>query len=138
MDFKIDYTRYSNEELRDALAHIDKDKYPERAKEKRSTIQVKRAEKIKKEKYHAEMGNLVIVVFLIFTGLFALITGYFDWYDGVSTGRNGTLLRADDYEKFDSLIRLRVLVGFACLSGAAYKILNKSGLLHNKSSKCDR
>lgn len=140
MEQALDYSSYSNDELRDCLANIDRDKYPERAllietelnRENRNTPEVKQAEKEKTENSEVELINLVLPIILVFFGLFILSSTYFDWQDGVATGRHSTLLRSDNWEKFDFLIGLRILLGFGFLSGAAYTLFNKKRLPHNK------
>jgi hypothetical protein len=136
----VDYANYSNDELRDCIVNIDKDKYPERAllietelnKENRNTAEVKQAEKENKENSEVELMNLFLPFILLFFGVVILSTTYFDWQSGEATGKHTTLLRSENWEKFDFLIGLRILLGFGFLSGTAYTFLNKKKLPHNK------
>ena len=140
MEQALDYSSYSNDELRDCLANIDRELYPERAllietelnKEHRNTVEVKHAEKEEKEKFEVEMINLLLPIILLFFGVFILGSTYFDWQDGAATGRHTTLLRSDNWQKFDFLIGVRILLGFGFLSGAAYTFFNKKKLSDNK------
>ena len=141
----MDYFNYSNDELIDCLENIDRDKYPERTllietelnKENRNTVEIKKSEKEQKENSDVELSNLLFPIVLLFFAVFILSTTYFDWQDGVATGRNSTLLRSENREKFDFLIGLRILLGFGFLSGAAYTLFNKKKLPHNKAIKQD-
>jgi len=140
MERVLDYSSYSNEELRDCLANIDRDKYPERTllietelnKENRNTVEVKQAETEEQEKSEVELINLFLPLILLFFGVVILLTTYFDWQSGAATGKHTTLLRSENWEKFDFLIGVRILLGFGFLSGAAYTFFNKKKLLHNK------
>jgi hypothetical protein len=140
MERVLDYSSYSNEELRDCLANIDRDKYPERTllietelnKENRNTVEVKQAEKEEQEKSEVELINLFLPLILLFFGVVILLTTYFDWQSGAATGKHTTLLRSENWEKFDFLIGVRILLGFSFLSGSAYTFFNKKRLPHNK------
>ena len=142
MERVLDYSSYSNEELRDCLANIDRDKYPERAllietelnKENRNTVEVKQTEIEEKEKSEVELINIFLPFILLFFGVVILITTYFDWQSGAATGKHTTLLRSENWEKFDFLIGVRILLGFGFLSGVAYTLLNKRKLPHNNDS----
>jgi hypothetical protein len=141
MEQALDYSSYSNDELRDCLANIDRNKYPERTllietelnKENRNTVEVKQAEKEKAENSEVELINLILPIVLLFFGMFILSSTYFDWQDGVATGRHSTLLRSENWEKFDLLIGVRILLGFGFLSGAAYTFFNKKKLPQNEN-----